>query len=118
MHSHAAHDVMRCRPDSHRLVGDMNIGELFKLMIHARQFPLNVFGGIRHFLFNPRDIEKHTAVRTSPALFDLTHDATRDVITREQLGWAPRVFVSPAIAPSLLLIVRSLGSIIFWNRLE
>ena len=67
--------------DLHRLFCNVDVGELFELVIHARQLAFDVFRRIWHFLFDPRDIEKHAAMRTSPALFDLAHDATRHVIT-------------------------------------
>ena len=34
---HATHDVMRGRPDFHRVFGDVDLRELFELMIHAGQ---------------------------------------------------------------------------------
>jgi hypothetical protein len=34
------------------------------------------------FFFDPRDVEKNSAVRTSPALFDFAHNATRNVVAR------------------------------------
>ena len=62
----AAHDVMRSRPNFHRLLGDIDIGELFELVIHARQFLFDVLGRVRDFFLDPRDVEKDAAVRTVP----------------------------------------------------
>src|SRR5207244_10003723 len=82
INAHAAHDVVGGWSNLHRLLCDVDVCQLFELMIHAWKFSLNVFGGLRHFLFDPRNIEINAAVRTSPALFDLSHDAARHVITR------------------------------------
>ena len=71
---------MRCRSHLHRLLRDIDVGQLFELVIHARQLALNVIGGVWKFLLDPRDVEINAAVRTSPSLFDFAHDAARDVI--------------------------------------
>ena len=76
----AAHDVMRCRSHFHRLLRDIDIGQLLELVIHARQLALDVIGGVWKFLFDPRNVEVNAAMRTSPALFDFAYDAARDVI--------------------------------------
>ncbi len=62
----AAHDVVRRRPDLHRLVRDVELGELLELVIHARAACFlmwsSAFGS---FVFDPRDVEEHAAVRTN-----------------------------------------------------
>ena len=63
------------------LLRDINVGELFELMIHARQFPFDVVLGVRHPFLDPGNIEKDAAMRTPPPCLDFAHDATRDVIT-------------------------------------
>ena len=61
--ANAAHDVMRRRPDLHRLFRDVDARELHELVIHARQLALDVLLGVRELLFDPRNVEEHAAVR-------------------------------------------------------
>ena len=70
------------RTDFHRLFGDIDVGQLLELVIHARQFLFDIVSRVRNFFLDPGDIEKNAAMRTPPALFDFTYDATRNVITR------------------------------------
>ena len=70
------------RANFHRLFRDIDIGELFELVIHARQFLFDVLGPVRNFFLDPRDVEKDSAVGTAPALFDFAHNATRNVVAR------------------------------------
>ena len=77
------HRVMRSRPNFHRLLGDVDIRQLFELVIHARQLLFDVLGRVRQFLFDPGDIEIDPAMRRSPALFYLANNATGHVITRK-----------------------------------
>ena len=69
------------RTDLHRFLRDINVGELFELMIHAREFLFDVVLRVRHLFLDPGDIEKDAAMRAPPPCLDFTHDATRDVIT-------------------------------------
>ena len=114
----STHGVVRRRSDFHRLLGNVDVGQLLELVIHARQFTLNVFGRVRKLFFDPRDIEIHTAVRSPPALLDLAHDAARDVVARQQLRRAPRVLVALTIAPALFCVVSGLRAIVFRDRIE
>ena len=41
---HAAHHVVRRRADLHRLGGDVDVGQLLELVVHARQLLLDVLG--------------------------------------------------------------------------
>ena len=63
VHADAAHDVVRGRADFHRLLGDVEVGQLLELVIHARQLALDVRLGVRELLLDPRDVEEHAAVR-------------------------------------------------------
>src|SRR5439155_23131196 len=81
MNTNAAHDVVHRGSNFHRSCRDVDIAELLELVIHARQLFLDVFRRIRDFFFDPGDIEKHTAMRTSAAFLDLAHDATGDVVS-------------------------------------
>ena len=78
-----AHDVMSGRPDFHRLFGDVDVRQLFELVIHAWQFSLNVISGVGELLFDPGDIEINAAVRAPPSLFDFPDNAAGDVISRQ-----------------------------------
>jgi hypothetical protein len=106
------------RADLHRLARDVHVAELLELVVHARQLAFDVLLGVRDALFDPRNVEKHPAVRAAPALLDLAHDATRDVIAGEQLRRAPSVFVALRVAPALLLVVRGLRLVVVRNEIE
>ena len=82
IHADAAHHVMRGGPDFHRLLGNVNIGQLLELVVHAGQFALNVRGGFRDVLPDPGDVEIDAAVRASAAALDFAIDATRHMIAR------------------------------------
>ena len=99
---------MRRRADLHRLLGDVDVGELLELMIHARELLLDVLGGVRKLLLDPGDVEKHAAVRAAAAGFDFAHDAARDMIAREQFGRPPRILVALRVTPSFFRIVGGL----------
>ena len=43
----AAHDVVRGRADFHRLLGDVEVGQLLELVVHARQLALDVRLAVR-----------------------------------------------------------------------
>src|SRR3989442_13289369 len=94
--SNAAHDVVHCWPDFHGAGRDVDIGELFELMVHARQLLLDVFGRVWKFFFDPRDIQEYAPVRTSPPFLDFANDAARDVIARQQLRRTTRLFIALA----------------------
>ena len=39
---HAAHDVMRGRPDFHRLLGNVDVAQRFELVMHARELAFDM----------------------------------------------------------------------------
>ena len=53
VHPHTAHNIMGGGPDLHRLLGNVKIGELHKLMIHARQLLFDMLRCVREFLLDP-----------------------------------------------------------------
>ena len=79
----SAHHVVRRRSDFHRFLGNIDIRELFELVIHARQLSFDVLSRVRKPGFDPGDVEKHAAVRTPPPFLDLAHDAARNVIASQ-----------------------------------
>src|SRR5947199_4872014 len=105
MNTDAAHDVVHCRSNLHRSCGDVDIGELLELMVHARQLLLDVFRSVRDFFFDPGDVEENTAVRTSPAFLDFAHDATCDMISRQKFRRAARLPVTLAVFPAFFFVV-------------
>ena len=105
VHANPAHRVVRRRPDLHRLLGDVEVGQLLELVVHARQLPLDVLGGVRELLLDPRDVEEHAAVRAPAPGLDLAVDAARDVVARQQLRRAAGRLVALRVAPALLLVV-------------
>ena len=104
VHADAAHDVVRRRPDLHRLLGDVEVGQLLELVIHARELALDVLLGVRELLLDPGDVEEHAAVRRAAAGLDLAVDAARHVIARQQLGRTPRALVALRVAPAFFRI--------------
>jgi len=48
---------VRGRTDFHRGLGDVEIGELLELVIHARQLALDVLGAVRELRLDPGDVE-------------------------------------------------------------
>src|SRR5205823_4180209 len=95
--AHPAHDVVRRRPDLHRLLGDIDVAQLLELVVHAGQLLLPVLGRVEagHALLYPRgealQLEEYPAVRAAAALLDLANDAAGDVVARQQLRRAARV---------------------------
>ena len=100
------------RANLHRLASDINVTQLFELMIHARQLTFDVLGGVRNPVFDPGNVQKDTPMGTATAFLDLAHDAARHVIAGEQLRRAAGVLISGAIPPSFLLIVSSLALVV------
>src|ERR1700681_4633424 len=99
---------MRGRTHFHRLLGNVDFGELLKLMVHTGQLALDMFGGIRHALLNPGDVEKDAAVWSASACFDFAIDAAGDVVAREELGRTARILVALRVPPALFFVVGGL----------
>jgi len=91
---------------------DVDVRQLFELMIHARQLPLDVLGGVRDFFLDPLNVKEHAAVRAAAAFFDFAHDAPRHMVAGKQLRRAPRILVALAITPPFLGIRGGLGFVI------
>src|SRR6185437_13941079 len=102
VNSDAAHHVVSRRTYFHRLLGDVNIGKLLELVIHARQLLLYMFRSIREFLFDPRNIQEDSTVRTSSFFAYFAPDAAGYVVTRQQLGRTLGVLVPLRVAPAFL----------------
>ena len=99
-----AHHVVARRPDLHRLLGDVDVGQFAELVVHAGQAPRDVFG-----VAAAGDVEVHPAVGTSPTLLDLGVDRPRDLVAGEQVRRAADgLVVVPAVG--LLLGVGGLGA--------
>ena len=94
VHLDPAHHVVGGRPDLHRLLGDVHVGQLLELVIHGRQPLQDVFG-------RPpgRDIQEDPAVRRPAARLDLGVDRAGHLVAGEQLRRAPVVVrvVVPAV---------------------
>src|SRR2546427_471470 len=118
MYPNAAHHVVGCRTYFHRLGRNVEIRQLFELVIHARQLFLDVLRCIRNSFLDPRDVEKNTAMRTSATFFNLAHDAAGDMVAREQLRRTPGLFVALTISPAFFFVVGGLMAICFRNVIE
>ena len=55
---------------------------------------------------------------TPPPFLDFPHDATRDVIARQQLRRTPRVLVALGITPAFFFIVGRLRFVVVGNEIE
>src|SRR5262245_37985086 len=105
MYTDTTHDVVRRRADFHRRRGDVDIRKLFELVIHAWQLALDMFGGVGQLFFDPGNIQIDTAMRTSASLLNLTHNATRHVITCQQFGRPASALVPLAVFPSFQFVI-------------
>ena len=101
IHANPAHDVVRGRADFHRLLRDVEVGELLELVVHARQLAPDVRLGVGELFLDPGDVEEDAAVRRSAAGLHLAVDAARHVVAREQLGRTPGATCRPACSASL-----------------
>ena len=113
-----AHGVVRRRADFHRLLGDVEPGELLELVVHAGQLALDVFGATRNTVFDPGNVEEHAAVWATAALSHLAQDAARYVVAGQQFGWAPRLSVALRVPPAFLLVIRGRRPVRFRDVVE
>ena len=90
------------RADFHRLLGDVEIGQLHELVVHRRQLLLDVLRGVRNLFLDPGNVEEHAAVRAAAAGLDLAVDAAGHVVAGEQLRRAFGILVALRIAPAFL----------------
>src|SRR5438045_737089 len=109
---------MRRRSNLHRLSRNVDVRELLELVIHARKFFSDVFRRIRDFRFDPGDVEKNSTVRAATPLTYFPHDASRDVIARQELRRPARILVALNVSPSLFFVVRRLTAIVLRNVVE
>src|SRR6476660_10643579 len=98
--------------------GDVDVGELLELVVHARKLLDDVLPGARQLALDPGDIEKDAPMRAATAFANLAEDASSDVIPGKQLRRAAGALVSLGIAPSLFLIVCGLASVVLRNVVE
>ena len=92
VHANAAHHVVARRAHFHRPLGDVHVREFLELVIHARQFPLHVFGGL------VRNIEKRAAVRSAAAFLHFRVDRARHHVARGKLHALRIVLLHEALA--------------------
>ena len=114
----AAHDVVGRRADFHRFFGDVDVRQLFELVVHAGEFLLDPLRGARELFLDPLDVEEHTAVGTAPAGLDLAHDAAGHVVAGQQFRRAPGVLVAHDVAPALFGRVGGLGFVVVGDVVE
>ena len=97
------HHVVAGRPDLHRLLGDVDVGQFLELVGHRRQ-PLH---DLRRRPAR-RDVQEHATVRRPAPLLDLGVDGSRHLVAGEQIGRA--LVVVGVVVPTvgLGLVVRVL----------
>ena len=100
---------MRGRADFHGLLGDVDVGELLELVIHAGQLFLDVLGRIGKLFLDPGDVEKHAAVRAAAPFLHFAVDAAGHVIARQQLRRTARALVALRVAPAFFFVVGGLA---------
>ena len=81
----AAHHVVTGRADLHRLLGDVDVGQLLELVVHRRQRRLISSVGMPR-----RDVEEHAAVRRAATGLDLGVDRAGDLVAGQQVRGAAR----------------------------
>src|SRR5205085_5252525 len=118
IYPHSTHHVVRSWYDFHRLLRNIDVGEVFELMIHARKLLFDVLFRVREPRANPGNVEEDAAVRTAPALAHLLHDRACDVIASQQLGRTTRVLVSLSVAPAFFLVVGRLIPVVLRDVVE
>ncbi len=77
-----------------------------------RELLLDVLRALGDAFLDPGDVEEDAAVRASPPLAHLAHDAARHVVAGEQLRGATRRLVALRVAPPFFLVVRGLGAVV------
>src|SRR5207247_9598901 len=73
--AHATHHVVARRADLHRLGGDVDVGQLFELVVHRRQPLADVVGWTA-----TGDVQEHPAVWRATAGLDFGVYCPRDLI--------------------------------------
>ena len=98
----AAHDVVRRRPDLHRALRDVDVGQLLELVVHRGQLAADELGR------QVADVEEDAAVGRAAALLDLGVDRPGDVVAGRQLRRPPGVGLAAGaegLDPVLRLVV-------------
>src|SRR5262245_40636488 len=118
IHADTAHHVVCRRAHLHRLGGDVDVAQLFELVIHAGQFLLDVLRSVGQLLLDPGDVEVDAAVGAAASLFDFADDAAGDVVAREQFRRAVGGLVSLAVTPTFLFVLGGLRFVVVGDVLE
>src|SRR5688572_22187923 len=118
VHPDSTHDVVGGRANLHWRCGDVDIGELLELVVHARKLFNDVLPRVGDSLPDPGDVEEDTTVWAPPPFAHFAQDAAGDVVAGQQLGGPPGALVALGIAPPLLLAVCCLAAIILGDIVE
>ena len=102
--ANAAHRVVGGRPDFHRVGRDVDVAQLFELVIHRRQFFLDVLGGAARC-----DVEEHAAVGRAASGLHFGVDGARDDVARQQIRRSLRRFAFEARVASRRLEIHAGG---------
>src|SRR4029077_16359863 len=70
VHLDAPHHVVGRRTHFHWLLSNVDVGKLLEMGINTGQLLLYMLCAIRNSLLDPRDVQKHTAVRAAPPFAD------------------------------------------------
>ena len=114
----ATHHVVGRGSDFHRLLRDVEVGELLELVIHAGQLALDVFFGFGQALFYPRDVEIDAAVGCAASGFDFAIDAAGNVVASKELRRAAGVLIALRVAPAFVFVVRGLSLVVVGDIVE
>src|SRR5262249_47882935 len=118
IHLDAAHHVVGSWPHLHWVLGNIDVGKLLKLVIHAGELSLDMLGGVRQPLLDPGDVEKDTAVGTAPTLADLADYAASDVVAGQQFRGPSSVLIALSVAPALFFGSGGRGAIVLGYIVE
>ena len=113
IHANAAHEVVKRRPDFHRVRGDVDLGQLFELVIHRGELAFDEVRGPAR-----SDVQEHAAVRRAASRTNFGANRARHDVARQKLGRPARGLV--ALEPSIRLFhgIRGLGSKLLGNVLK
>ena len=95
--AHAAHHVVRRRADLHRLLRDVDVGELLELVVHARQLLLDVLRARSGSRFLIHAMSRNTPPCGLPRPSLTSRTMQRATWSRVSSSGGRRAFLSPCV---------------------
>ena len=118
VHFHAAHHVVRGGAYFHGVFRDVEIAQLFELVVHAGELAFDDIGAVGQALFDPGDIEENAAMRAAAPFTYFALNAAGDVVARQEFGRAASFFIALRVAPAFFFVVGGLAFVERRNIVE